>query len=174
MICERAGPGIAVVGMTIVPHFLRTVQVRTCCAGELLIALLFPLERSPVWMLTISGDPGPVTAHKEASVLLRIDRRSDEAEQKQSEAWVDKIPAIIPFIFPKPHLLPSAWPSLGWGESPPSAGRLVSLVRRRRHSPCPLGPGSLSESEDEKDGVCSLSFVFRRAPPLSQGETLKG
>lgn len=143
MICKRTGPGRAVVGMTIVLHFLRTVQVRTCCAGALLIALPFTLERSPVWMLTISGDPGPVTAHKEASVLLRTDRslmRLSRSKVKLGGIGAHgKFQQLSLSSSPKPHLLPSAWPSLGWRESPPSAGGLVSLVRRPRHWPCPLG-----------------------------------
>lgn len=66
MICKRAGPWNSCGQDDHRPHLLRTVQVCTCCAGELLIALPFTLERSLVWMITISGDPGPVTAHKEA------------------------------------------------------------------------------------------------------------
>lgn len=73
MICERAGPWSSRGGDDHHPHLLRTVQVCTCCPGQL-IPLPFTLERSPVWMITIYLDPGPVAAHKEASVLPSADR----------------------------------------------------------------------------------------------------
>ena len=74
VICQRARPWNSHGQDDHCSHLLRTVQVCTCCPGELLIALPFSLGRSPVWMKTICGDPGPVTAHKEASPLPSTDR----------------------------------------------------------------------------------------------------
>lgn len=83
------------------------------------------------------------------------------------ENWL--IPAIIPFLFPKAPLSPLRLVLFGVGiiTSPcwkvgvfedPTIGLVI------------WGSDCLSESEDKRSGVCSLSFVFSMTPSVPRGE----